>query len=539
MRFIIPFILAFNSIAFGQHTIGTIQYDPGAFDGYTMLNPLAYDTAYIINNCGEVINQWTSAYQNGMFAQVTKNGTLYKSGISVNNTSIQAGGASGILQEFDWNNNLLWEYEIADSNSRLHHDVEILPNGNLLGIVWERKDSLACVNAGRNPVNLSKNGMWFTGVLEIKPLYPDSAEIVWEWHAWDHLVQDYDSNRLNFGDISVSKGLLDINHNDKLSPDWAHVNGIDYNVQLDQIVMSSPMFNELWIIDHSTSSIEAASDTGGLSNKGGKLLWRWGNPATYGEGQSNDQRLFFQHDCQWVTEGSRFVNQISVFSNRDTISGHLGSIVKVLNTNYDSLNHSYPLTNDNTYYPNNPSFSYGLVDSLFAPRVSGLQFLPNDNVLICSGTNGHLIEIDSANNYVWQYVLPINAIGNIQNQGTYIPSRTNLFNVKRYDKNFVGFNGLPINPGNPIELNPLPCYLLTDYNEIVTEEVTIYPNPVTQFINVQTNNSTVQQIAIFNQFGQVMMKTQFTNQLSLDCSSWSSGIYFVRIGQNSVYKVVK
>lgn len=59
------------------------------------------------------------------------------------------------------------------------------------------------------------------------------------------------------------------------------MNGIDYNPVLDQIALSTHNLNEWYIIDHSTTTAEAATSSGGNSGKGGDLLYRWGNPAAY------------------------------------------------------------------------------------------------------------------------------------------------------------------------------------------------------------------------------------------------------------------
>ena len=29
-------------------------------------------------------------------------------------------------------------------------------------------------------------------VVEIEPIYPKGGKIVWEWHVWDHLIQNRD-----------------------------------------------------------------------------------------------------------------------------------------------------------------------------------------------------------------------------------------------------------------------------------------------------------------------------------------------------------
>ena len=82
-----------------------------------------------------------------------------------------------------------------------------------------------------------------------------------------------------------------------------HVNAVAYNAELDQIVLSSPHFNEIWIIDHGTTTEEAKGHTGGRWGKGGDILYRWGNPRAYRNGTKLDQRLFYQHNIQWIPKG--------------------------------------------------------------------------------------------------------------------------------------------------------------------------------------------------------------------------------------------
>ena len=97
--------------------------------------------------------------------------------------------------------------------------------------------------------------------------------------------------------------------------DWVHFNSIDYNASLDQIILSARHLNELYILDHSTTTLEAATHIGGNANRGGDLLWRWGNPQVYKQGTTLDQQLFLQHDAKWVQMGYSDEGKISVFNN--------------------------------------------------------------------------------------------------------------------------------------------------------------------------------------------------------------------------------
>ncbi len=462
MRFLI-FCLVFQVSTIHSQTVGVVEYEEGVASGYTVLSPMGFDTTYLIDPCGNAIKKWPSVHKNAMFAAITTKGTLVKSALDPNTSHFVGGGASGILLEYDWDGKLIWEYKISDSTQRLHHDLEVLPNGNILGVAWEIKGYKECVQAGGDPEKVPSEGLWFTVVYEIQPVYPESANIVWEWHAWDHLVQDIDKSVDNFGTVSSSFRRMDINKGiskgkgrRKGKQDWAHVNGIHYNEALDHIALSAPKFNEIWIIDHSTTTSEAASSSGGKRGKGGDLLWRWGNPASYNSGNSKEQELFFQHNCEWVEEGTRFKDQISVFSNRDTDDTIKVSKVKIIDAAFDKAKNEYPLANGK-FLPSEASYTYQLADSLNSPRISGVQVLPNDNLLICSGSNGHIIEIDREENVRWQYVVPISQKGRIANQGEILPKKKSIFTVHKYPLDYEGFRNRLFNSSGQIEQSPLPC----------------------------------------------------------------------------------
>ena len=41
------------------------------------------------------------------------------------------GPAGGLFQKIDWNGNIIWEWEMPNEICNPHHDITILPNGNI------------------------------------------------------------------------------------------------------------------------------------------------------------------------------------------------------------------------------------------------------------------------------------------------------------------------------------------------------------------------------------------------------------------------
>ena len=258
-----------------ENTVGTIALNPQlAQSGLTLMYPHNQPNAMLINLCGDVVHQWTNdeSRRPGNVAHLLPNGDLIWAHRSANNAEdvIWAGGAGATIERKTWDNESLWSYTLNDSTGRLHHDFIPLNNGHVIAIAWEKFDSLDCIAAGRLPENITSEGMWSDRLIELAPDSLGGAEIIWEWRAWDHLVQDHDSTLANFGTIADHSNRIDINFGmpSSAAPDWLHMNSIDIQPGTGHILLSVPTFDELWIIDRNDS--EAG------------LKWRWGNPEAFG-----------------------------------------------------------------------------------------------------------------------------------------------------------------------------------------------------------------------------------------------------------------
>jgi hypothetical protein len=190
-----------------------------------------------------------------------------------------------------------------------HHEIDEMPNGHVLAIVWERIPADEAMAAGRDPDLLPDDEVWPDKIVEYDPVADD---VVWEWRVWDHLVQGLDPEKPNYvQDVSTRPERIDLNFVlDEDVPgqaDWNHLNGVNYNAERDEIVLSSRSFSELWVIDHDTTTESARGPAGDLK-------FRYGNPRAYGDDRAK-RRLFFQHDAEWIEPGLPGEGNVLVLNN--------------------------------------------------------------------------------------------------------------------------------------------------------------------------------------------------------------------------------
>ncbi|MCR9171986.1 MAG: aryl-sulfate sulfotransferase [bacterium] len=520
----------------------------GVSDGYTLFMPLLNPDVYLINNCGELVHHWyTGTNLGGNTVELLEDGTLLKTAREnpLPPTVITGGGGGQYVQLVDWDGNVLWQYEYFNDMVRAHHDVEILPNGNVLILAWDLHDYNDCIDSGRDPNFLTDSVIWSEHIIEVDP---NTDQIVWEWWLWDHIVQDLDSTKNNYGVVVDHPELMDINYHGLISTpgldDWIHANTIAYNAELDQIVMNSRHTGEFYIVDHSTTTQEAAGHTGGNSGMGGDILYRWGNPVAYDHGISADCQLFGAHDVQWIPDSLEGPNKMLVFNNGWQRPGadNWSNVVK-LDLPWNDQTNKYDYTAGTAFEPQAPYWEYLDTTNVlshgtefYSGYISGAQAIYNGNTLICDGAYGRLFEIDANKDIVWEYYSPI-VQGAILNQGDSLQpfalgTGNPVFRALKYHKDFFGFTGKTFN-GNiePIEGNyPVPynCAGFAGIDEVALGELGVYPNPANSELIIVADAPMDSEAFICNSLGQKVMSFPISEATTtLNISSLSNGTYYL------------
>ncbi len=489
--------------------IGLIRNTAQSFDGYTLFAPASYTLTYLIDNCGRAVKTWQSAYAAVGGTYLLENGNLLRTSHVPTNQTFS--GAAGRIEEFDWDGNLLWGFTFAGTTFNQHHDAIKLPNGNIVLLSWDMRTPEEALAAGRKGSLNPTNGLWSDKIVELKPIGKDSAVVVWEWRVWDHLVQDNDASKANFGVVAERPERLDVNFLNKTAvvADWVHFNGLAYNAELDQIIVSSRELSEIYIIDHSTTTAEAATSKGGRQGKGGDFLWRWGNPEAYKRGTSTDRKLFGQHNPQWIAKGLPGAGNVLVFNNGDERpDGNYSTIEELQPSVSASGSYTAPASSSATFLPTGSVWTYKAnpATSFNSNFISGVQRLPNGNTLICEGLKGNFFEVTSAGTNVWQYRNPVGSSGPTA-QGSTVTG-ANVFRCIRYAPDYAAFNGRTLPTGSPIELNSTAnnCTLtITDVRaeSALQQGVRVFPNPASDNICVNFKLSKSERIVlkIYNVLG--------------------------------------
>jgi hypothetical protein len=444
-----------------------------AWEGYTLYNPNNSRTTYLINMKNEVVHTWQHARSGGYAVYLLENGNLLRPA-TLPNAQLQAPAYSGLIQEVDWHGNVVWEYTYASATYIAHHDIEPMPNGNILLIAYEVKSAAEAMAMGRT----TNAALWPDHIVEVRPLRPTGGEIVWKWHAWDHLVQDKDPAKPNYGVIADHPGRLNINLPSlgfgPSSADWLHVNGISYNPEREEIVITSHNQSELWVIDHSTTMEEAAGSTGGRRGKGGDILYRWGKPSNYGKPGTTVFDVV--HGPYWIPKGLPGEGNILAFNNNAKARA---SIITELTPPRDAQG-NYILESGAAFGPVSPVWTYSNSAAFFSNHLGGNQRLPNGNTLISEATKGRFLEVAPSGEVVWSY-----------NAGR------ETARVLRYAPDFPGLKALFPTTADPVDAGVADFYIRNHPNPFAGHTVLNYSVGKAGPVSITIHDVTGREVARF------------------------------------------
>lgn len=532
-------------------TLGN-QLQAQQWGNYTLYATMNGTSAYLIDTNNTTYHSWTftNSYKTGYSSYLLPGGTLLRT-VARQGNSFTGGPICGEIQKVDWNGNVVWDFVYSTTNYCTHHDICPMPNGNVLAIAYERKTSSEVTAAGCT----TAIEMWPDKIVEIQPTGATTGTVVWEWHAWDHLVQDVNSSAANYQtSVLDHPELLNINY--QTQKDWLHMNGLDYNPITDQIAFTCHNTDEIYVIDHSTTTSEAAGHTGGNSGRGGDILYRWGNPDMYDA--SGTTILNVTHDAHWIPEGVPNAGYLVAFNNRG-VSNSQSSVDQI-----DAPENGYVFdhTSGQAYQPTTYTLRHAA--SGYTSNMGNSQQLPNGNMLVCIALSGYIYEIDPAGNTIWsktvsgsvpqafrydecyvnntapaiptitqvgsdlssssattyQWYLNGTAIPGATSQ-IYTPAQSGIYLVRITDANgcvymySAGFDytaaGVGVGP------------------EEESGDWTIYPNPTDGILHVQFTQSpgTEFTLRLYTLTGQ--LAAQYTNTQTLDVSSLSNGMYMLKL----------
>lgn len=351
-------------------------------DNYVLVNDASSNSAYLMDKRSKKLFDFNlNDKRIGNDVQLLPDGKLLAM-LEADEPTIKIGGFGGIIQLLGTDGTVEWTYEYSSEDYIAHHDAELLPNGNIIFQIWERKTAQ---ESSENGYSLEVD-VFPDGILEIDPT---SDEIVWEWHAWDHIIQDHDETKSNYGVIGENPHRIDVNYITDEKGDIMHANGISYDANKDIIYLSANFFSEVWVIDHSTTTEEAASSEGGNYGKGGDLIYRFGNPKAY-DNPAGTVRFDHNHYPNLLTgedEGKMLIFSNGFEAGKSTV--------------YElKLPSSFELLANTD---NEPQVLWSFThDSLHSPKVSGAVKLPNGNRLITEGDFGYW-EVTEEGQVVWRF----------------------------------------------------------------------------------------------------------------------------------------
>ena len=361
--------------------------------GYTTVSPLGGDSSFLLDMDGRIVHRWRFEDVKPQFGQILPNGNLLMIGTErrfgppptdepidppppLKVHARRLGGDASIIQEFDWDGNLIWEYK----NELIHHDLRRLENGNTMFLEY--------VNL---PPELEK---------QIKGGFKKPRERLPPLIGDDIVEIDRAGNEVSR--INTWK-MLDP-RKDRICPldrrwEWTHANAFDVFPD-GRIVFSARDISLVAVIDSARE----------------KIIWRYGH-----------SDLGHQHNVSVLPNGN-----IQIFDNgMHSLTVPSSSVIEV-----------NPETSEVVW-----KFEMDPPEALYSPLISGAERLARDNVLICEGMTGRLLEVTRRGEPAWEWINPF-----VNPRGPGV-SMSWIYRAYRYEPEYAGLLGRELNPEDHLALN--------------------------------------------------------------------------------------
>lgn len=389
---------------------GTTIYDPDrAWNGYTVLSPLATQAVLVIDMNGHVVKQW-EGYNNsaGGPARVMPGGVVMAaSGARPPHQEslelVQRDFAGTVVWQFSRNEQIAARDGSTVWSARQHHD-------------WQREGFPAGYYSPEGaPAAGGDNTLILTHTSRMQPAVTDvmleddrlievswNGDVVWEWVASDHIGE------LGFApDARAAIKAGGAFNKARGSFDWLHINSATYvgpNRWFDQ---GDRRFAPNNVI---VSSREASLLA--IVGRDGSIVWRLGPDFSASKELRAIRQIIGQHHAHLIPKGLPGAGNLLVFDNGgssgygfanpiapDGRGAFARATSRVLEIN--------PVTLELVWSYTNPRF--------FSTNISSAQRLPNGNTLVAAGAGGRMFEVTRDGAIVWEYMYPLFGGANASN----------------------------------------------------------------------------------------------------------------------------
>ena len=310
-----------------------------ACPGYVVFSPSRSNKTLLIDLHGNIVHRWKLEYLPGLYGYLLPNGNLFYNGKTQHTKPekyMSWGQAfkGGILQEITPESEVIWEHK----DPYHHHDGRRTSTGGAIYLNLELVPKEIASRVKGGVPGSDKDGMWSDHIKEVDR----EGEIVWEWHAYEHLDPETDTLLHNMS-----------------REEWTHGNSVA-PVGNDKVLVSFRSLSMVAIIDKKTDEI----------------VWKLGYDV-----------LAQQHDPSMLDNGN-----VLVFDN--------GTCRKIGGWSHSRVVEVNPAGEVVWEYKDSP------VHHFYSCHISGARRLSNGNTLIVEGGSGRMFQVTPSCEVVWEYINP-------------------------------------------------------------------------------------------------------------------------------------